>query len=50
MKGAYSDPKEGELSYQVFKNLFPDNAYGFESGGYPYAIPGLTYEQFLKLS
>jgi Zn-dependent M16 (insulinase) family peptidase len=48
MKGAYSDPKDGELSYQVFKNLFPDNAYGFESGGYPYAIPKLTYEQFLN--
>jgi len=47
MKGAYSDPREGELSYQVFKNLFPDNAYGFESGGYPYAIPRLTYEKFL---
>jgi Zn-dependent M16 (insulinase) family peptidase len=48
MKGVYSDPKEGELSYQVFKNLFPDNAYGFESGGYPFTIPRLTYEQFLN--
>ena len=47
MKGAFSDPKE-ELSYQVYKNLFPDNAYGKESGGYPSAIPQLTYEMFLN--
>ncbi len=47
MKGAFSDPKE-EMSYQVFKILFPDNAYGKESGGYPYAIPQLSYEQFLN--
>ena len=47
MKGAFSDPKE-EMSYQVFKVLFPDNAYGKESGGYPYSIPQLTYEQFLN--
>ncbi|MCX6286323.1 MAG: insulinase family protein [Bacteroidetes bacterium] len=47
MKGAFSDPRE-ELSYQVYKNMFPDNAYGKESGGYPYAIPQLSYEQFLN--
>jgi len=47
MKGAFSDPKE-ELSYQVYKTLFPDNAYGKESGGYPFAIPQLTYEMFLN--
>ena len=47
MKGAFSDPKE-EMSYQVFKVLFPDNAYGNESGGYPYAIPQLTNEAFLN--
>ncbi|MCX6281742.1 MAG: insulinase family protein [Bacteroidetes bacterium] len=47
MKGAFSDPRE-ELSYQVYKNLFPDNAYGKESGGYPFTIPHLTYEQFLN--
>jgi presequence protease len=47
MKGAFSDPKE-ELSYQVYKTLFPDNAYGKESGGYPYSIPQLTYEMFLN--
>lgn len=46
MKGAFSSPTR-ELSYQISKNLFPDNCYGFSSGGYPAAIPGLTYEQFL---
>ncbi|MEZ5010739.1 MAG: insulinase family protein [Bacteroidales bacterium] len=46
MKGAYSSP-ESELDYQVYKNLFPDNPYRFSSGGYPTAIPQLTYEDFL---
>jgi Zn-dependent M16 (insulinase) family peptidase len=46
MKGAFSDPRE-EMSYQIYRYLFPDNAYGKESGGYPYAIPHLTYQQFL---
>jgi len=46
MKGAFSDPRE-EMSYQVFKVMFPDNAYGKESGGYPYAIPQLTNDAFL---
>ncbi len=47
MKGAFSDP-ERELRREVFRNLFPDNGYGFESGGYPYAIPSLTREAFLN--
>ncbi|HCC71953.1 MAG TPA: peptidase [Bacteroidales bacterium] len=46
MKGAFSSPNR-ELGYQVYKNLFPDNCYGFSSGGYPTAIPELTYEDFL---
>ena len=46
MKGAYSSP-ERELDYQTGKILFPDNTYGVESGGYPTAIPKLTYENFL---
>ncbi|HEX2867701.1 MAG TPA: insulinase family protein [Ignavibacteriales bacterium] len=46
MKGAYSDP-ERELGYQANKVLFPDNGYRFSSGGYPSAIPKLTYEDFL---
>ncbi len=47
MKGAYSSPTR-ELDYQIYKYLFPDNGYGFSSGGYPQAIPTLTYEDFLK--
>ena len=46
MKGAYSNPQR-ELSYQIYKILFPDNAYGFESGGYPTEIPKLTQEYFI---
>jgi Zn-dependent M16 (insulinase) family peptidase len=47
MKGSFSSP-ERELEFQVFRHLFPDNAYRFSSGGYPEAIPRLTYEQFLS--
>jgi len=46
MKGAFSSPTR-KLSYQVYKNLFPNSPYGFSSGGYPKAIPGLTYENFI---
>ncbi len=45
MKGAFSSP-ERELDYQIFKILFPDNTYGVSSGGYPSAIPQLTYDYF----
>ncbi len=47
MKGAYSSSAR-ELDYQIYKNLFPDNCYRFSSGGYPSAIPDLTYEDFLN--
>lgn len=47
MKGALSNPQR-ELWYHVFRHLFPDNPYGFESGGHPDAIPSLTYGQFLN--
>jgi hypothetical protein len=47
MKGAFSNPNR-ELWYQIFKNLFPDNAYGFESGGYPTVIPTLTQDAFIN--
>jgi Zn-dependent M16 (insulinase) family peptidase len=45
MKGVYSSPDAvlGRLSQRV---LFPDNAYGFDSGGDPRVIPDLTYDQF----
>jgi presequence protease len=46
MKGSFSNPVR-ELWYQVFKILFPDNAYGLESGGYPASIPALTQEDFI---
>ncbi len=47
MKGAFSSPLR-ELDYQIYKHLFPDNGYGFSSGGYPQAIPTLTYDDFLN--
>lgn len=46
MKGAFSSPTR-EMSYHVSKNLFPSNGYGKSSGGYPLAIPELSYQQFL---
>ncbi|MCF8107954.1 MAG: insulinase family protein, partial [Desulfohalobiaceae bacterium] len=47
MKGAYSSPDSllTELSQQ---SLFPDTAYGLDSGGHPETIPELRYEQFLE--
>ncbi len=46
MKGALSDPDD--VLYQALSRaLYPDTAYGFESGGNPRAIPTLTYEKFL---
>ncbi|MBR6349038.1 MAG: insulinase family protein, partial [Lachnospiraceae bacterium] len=47
MKGAYSSC-EGFLEREIMSSLFPDTAYGFESGGEPNFIPDLTYEQFLN--
>jgi presequence protease len=47
MKGAFSSP-ERELWYQIQKNLFPENGYRFSSGGYPSAIPTLTYQDFVS--
>ena len=46
MKGSFSNPQR-ELWYQVFKHLFPDNAYGHESGGTPAAITTLTRDAFI---
>ena len=46
MKGAFSDP-EDTLFRLIKKTLFPETAYGFESGGDPKYIPDLTYEKFL---
>lgn len=46
MKGAFSSADE-VLSREVFNTLFPDTAYGVESGGDPKVIPSLSYEEFL---
>ncbi|HUU01414.1 MAG TPA: insulinase family protein [Myxococcota bacterium] len=46
MKGAFSAPPR-LMDYVVYKNLFPENTYGYESGGLPASIPDLTYSKFL---
>jgi Zn-dependent M16 (insulinase) family peptidase len=47
MKGAYSSP-ENLLGRSIQHSLFPDNAYGVDSGGDPRRIPDLTYEAFKR--
>lgn len=47
MKGAFSAPDD-VLDREVFNSLFPNTAYGVESGGDPDHIPELTYEAFLE--
>jgi len=46
MKGAYSSPDTLINEYSM-RSLFPDNAYGLDSGGDPRHIPDLTFEQFM---
>ncbi|WP_167958226.1 insulinase family protein [Anaerosporobacter faecicola] len=46
MKGAFSSPEQ-VLFRLIKKSLFPDTAYGTESGGVPDNIPDLSYEEFL---
>lgn len=46
MKGAFSSPDD-VLDREIFNSLYPDTAYGVESGGAPEKIPDLTYEDFL---
>ncbi len=46
MKGAFSSPDQ-VLRRELTHSLYPDNAYGVESGGDPEVIPELTYENFL---
>ena len=45
MKGAYSSPDNVLAEYSL-QSLFPDNPYGFDSGGDPKEIPKLTFEEF----
>jgi len=46
MKGVFSSP-DAILENQIYAALFPDTAYGVESGGDPDYIPELTQEQFV---
>jgi len=47
MKGAYSSP-DSQMVSELDRALFPDNCYGFSSGGDPVHIPDLTYEKFIE--
>lgn len=47
MKGVYSTP-DAYIDFKVKQNLFGQDGYAFESGGYPEEITDLTYEQFIK--
>lgn len=47
MRGAYSSA-ESLLIERISQSLFPDTIYKYSSGGDPYVIPELTYENFLK--
>lgn len=47
MKGVFSSPEQQLLRLNQ-NTLFPDTAYGVESGGDPDCIPELTYEEFLE--
>jgi len=47
MKGVFSSP-DAILDNKIFQSLFPDTAYGVESGGDPDDIPSLTQEQFIS--
>ncbi|MBQ8247244.1 MAG: insulinase family protein [Lachnospiraceae bacterium] len=46
MKGAFSSPDD-VLEREIMNSLFPDTAYGVESGGDPDVIPELSYEEFI---
>lgn len=47
MKGAMSNVSV-LIGRKLLSMLFPDNCYGFNSGGAPEAIPDLSYENFVK--
>lgn len=47
MKGAYASPDE-LMEHYISKNLYTGGTYSYDSGGYPDAIPTLTYEKFLE--
>ncbi len=47
MKGAYASP-DTVLEDAMNRALFPDNCYGYDSGGNPEHITELTYERYLE--
>ena len=47
MKGAFSNPEE-TLTRHIMHSLYPNTAYGLESGGDPDYIPELSYEEFIN--
>jgi len=47
MKGVYSSP-DSLLQREAQQSIFPDNAYGVDSGGDPVEIPNLSFEQFAE--
>lgn len=47
MKGVFSSPDQ-ILARTIQHSLFPETAYGVESGGDPIAIPDLSYEEYLQ--
>lgn len=47
MRGAYSS-QERQVINSLMTELHQGTTYSVESGGYPYNIPELTYENFLK--
>ncbi len=46
MKGVFADV-DSIMEDETLRLLFPDNCYGFVSGGHPDNIPELTYEKFI---
>ncbi len=48
MQGALASP-EAQLGCAMDRALFPSNGYDFVSGGDPASIPGLSYEQFVRV-
>ena len=46
MQGALATP-DAQLQNALERAMFPDTAYGVESGGDPKVIPSLSYEEFL---
>ena len=45
MKGVFAEP-ERRARREVMRYLYPDTVYGFDSGGWPSAIPTLTYDAY----